>query len=481
MVPVVTLYLFWQRTQDVEEEHQRTRLAACFAWMAMVAVLCLHVMCTYLRVAVFSGFAFVGFLLAFLIWWGGWSALRRYGVIVLLLIFMVPLPMHWVHEMGFTLKVLAGRLGIGIVDVLGLPVVLDGSYVHVLARADDAPRTLQLGQVCGGLRSAMSLFWIASVYLTMAKSGLVGRVILMCFVLPVAVICNALRIAFLIGLAYGFDISAAAEDGWPHQLSGVVVFVLAMATLIFLDNLLAKLPRFSWFRNDRSSTKKRPCLKTIRGDTWGVACRWPTVALSLVAVMCMACGEDNQHPKTTTYAATALPDSFNAGASTFVAREVSVPKRTQAILRTSDFSFMRYIAEDESAQIDALVVFGGQHRESIHPPNICITGSGQEIVSQRDVAIPVTGGAEVFFRELITQQDGAIACHLFTYKYGKHYTANFTQQQLGVLTQRIIGEDSAGALVRFSVPPVYSQASDACRLVYIAAKQLMPQIEEALP
>ncbi len=481
LVPIVTIYLFWSRAHDDTVEYERTRAAACFAWIAMVAMLFLHVMCTYLRVAVFSGFAFVGFLLAFLVWWGGWSALRRYGAVVLLLFFMIPLPMHWVHEIGFALKIFAGRMGMALVDGVGLPVVLDGSYIHVLARSDNAPRTLQLGQVCGGLRSAMSLFWIASVYLTMAKSGFMGRIILISAVLPLAILCNALRISFLIVLAYGFDVSTAAEDGWPHQLSGVAVFVLAMTTMIFLDYLLAKLPHSTRCSNENTARKNFARTRPLRASAWGVVCRWPTVVLSIVAMMCIACGEDNLHPKATTYADTALPTSFDDNKSTYLASDVSVPRRTQAMLRTSDYSFRRYSTPNESSQVDALVVFGGQHRESIHPPSICIAGSGQEIVSHRDVAVKVLGETKVLFRELITQRDGAIACHLFTYKYGDHYTANFTQQQLGVLTQRIIGKDSAGALIRFSVPPVYNQASDACHLVYVAAEQLMPQIEEALP
>jgi exosortase len=98
--------------------------------------------------------------------------------------------------------------------------------------------TLEVVQACSGIRSLVSLLTLAIILGELAEPRLGARVALALLAIPVAIAANAARVAGT-GLAAEW-ISPRAAEGFFHEFSGWVMFVVAFALLLAAQRLLAK-------------------------------------------------------------------------------------------------------------------------------------------------------------------------------------------------------------------------------------------------
>ena len=103
--------------------------------------------------------------------------------------------------------------------------------------------------VCGGLRSIIALTFFAALFAALCRAKGLWRWFLLLMAFPVAIACNVARITSLIIAAHHIGTDAAGEHGWFHDLSGILVFALALAFMFLLESavlLLGKLLKRDW-------------------------------------------------------------------------------------------------------------------------------------------------------------------------------------------------------------------------------------------
>ena len=165
LVPVISIVMAVYIYRRVAAPVRRARWSALLGWQMLTVFLLAHLTSVYARVTFVSGFALVGALGGLVLLWGGRPLARAYWVPVALLVFMVPLPMDWIADLNLALKTLAGRAAMWLtVELLGVPAVMDGSYVYLLPDANGTPKVLVIENVCSGLRNLISLIWFASLF-----------------------------------------------------------------------------------------------------------------------------------------------------------------------------------------------------------------------------------------------------------------------------------------------------------------------------
>ena len=102
--------------------------------------------------------AFVLSLIGIVLLLGGTRSVRILSFPLFLLFFMVPIPAILYNKITFPLQILASRVATEALDFLRVPVLREGNVLHL------ADTSLSVVEACSGIRSLLSLTFLALVY-----------------------------------------------------------------------------------------------------------------------------------------------------------------------------------------------------------------------------------------------------------------------------------------------------------------------------
>jgi exosortase len=230
LIPPVSLFFVWRRRRELLSTQARP------SWLghAVVGVACLMLLLgdvLGLRFATQLSFVVMltGLVLAF---WGT----RHLAIVwfpIVFLLMMIPVPASVIQSVSLTIKLFAAETAVRMARLAFLPIVREGSYVYF---GDDH---FIIGDVCGGLRSLISLLSVGAVVAYISNARAWARVVLFILSGPIAVIANVVRIFLLCVVGYHWGSKTAT--GNFHDISGLVIFLVAFILLFALDSLLRKI------------------------------------------------------------------------------------------------------------------------------------------------------------------------------------------------------------------------------------------------
>jgi exosortase len=168
-------------------------------------------------------------------WVWGTRHLRLLAFPLGFLLLMIPLPAVVFNQIAFPLQLLASRAGAGMLSLAGVPVLREGNLIVLPSQ------TLEVAQACSGIRSLVSLLTIALVLGRLHEGPRGTAAALAILTVPVAIAANALRIAGT-GAASQW-IGPAAAEGFFHEFSGGVVFLLCVGLLLAVQRTLERVHR----------------------------------------------------------------------------------------------------------------------------------------------------------------------------------------------------------------------------------------------
>jgi len=456
----------------------RSRPVAGF--IVLVGSLLLHLLACLARVNFVSGFAFIGVLCGLvLVLWGA-TALRRLWFPIALVIFMVPLPEVTIAGLNFRLKMMAADWGVRIVDALGVVAARSGNQVFL---AGD--KSLVIANVCNGLRTLISLLAFGALYAYVCRLRGLWRMALFALTIPVAVVSNSIRIVSLVLVADTWDTATAV--GWYHDFSGILIFVLAFLLMFALERGIL------WLRGRIGRPVSiEPLFQDVRRTEqdegqWSrmVSAAGAPVARGAVIMVILSAGGawwlNRSVPPVWNQqiAAAAMPREITLAGQTWHGYDMELDEQTLTILETRDYLARQYAAAG-TGPIEFCVIFSQDNRKGTHPPELCLEGSGQDIVSIRDVTLSaVAGRGNVTCREIIVQAGGEKHYFLYTYKCGQTYTNSFWRQQLVIFANGLLHRNAAGALIRVSGR--LSQMQDTPKQVEGFLREAIPHLDRSLP
>ena len=219
-VPIVAGYIAWQR---------RAELAATPAkpngWgLAIVIFAALQAIAATLGAELFTArLAFVFAVFGVVLYLGGTAWVRILLFPLLLLFLMIPIPQILYARLTLSLQTLASRLGETLIGWMGIPVLRSGNTLELPSQ------TLDIVDACSGIRSLMSLTFLALVYSYFADKRVWMRWFLLAVTIPIAILANGVRVAITGWLS---EINTDYTHGFYHELEGYLVFVIAMAALL---------------------------------------------------------------------------------------------------------------------------------------------------------------------------------------------------------------------------------------------------------
>jgi exosortase len=234
LVAPFALYFAWLRRRDLAALPIRPHWTGAVIVVGSLAVLLAGRIGAELFLARIS---LIGLIAGAVLFLYGVGHLRVLAFPIAFLLLMVPLPAVVFNQMAFPLQLLASSAGESVLSASGIPVLREGNILVL------PTTTLEVVQACSGIRSLVSLLTLAIILGKLTEPRLWARVVLAVLALPVAIAANAARVAGT-GLTAEW-ISPQAAEGFFHEFSGWVMFVVAFALLLGAQRLLTVRPRFS--------------------------------------------------------------------------------------------------------------------------------------------------------------------------------------------------------------------------------------------
>lgn len=231
LIPVISAYLLWEKRRELSTIDYRMYWPVFPLLLSAVAVSVygilgssgnVSMMAVPLLVLLFAAFCF------------GIRATRHLLLPLGFLFFMVPVPAFIERSLGVYLKSVSSRLGGCFIDLAGIPVHVSGNII------DLGVTQLQVVDACSGLRYLLPLVALGVIYAYFFERAYWKRVVCVAATIPIALLINVLRIGITGVLTEKFGPSMA--EGFFHDFSGWVMFLVAFVLLVALGRLLALFP-----------------------------------------------------------------------------------------------------------------------------------------------------------------------------------------------------------------------------------------------
>ena len=219
-VPLVAAYIAWRK----REELAAIRAVPNYWGLVLAASGGVQMLLGTLAAQVFvAETAFLVSLTGAVLFLGGTRALKILAFPLFLLVFMFPIPAIVYARVTLPLQLFASSVAETILNALGVPVLRDGNVLEL------ASQRLSVVEACSGIRSLVSLAFLALVYAYFFDRRTWMRWLLLGATVPIAIAANAARVT-LMGLIGEYRTDLA--QGFMHLAEGWVLFVTALALVV---------------------------------------------------------------------------------------------------------------------------------------------------------------------------------------------------------------------------------------------------------
>lgn len=151
---------------------------------------------------------------------GGWRLLGWVWPAIAFSCFMIPLPSRFNNLLAGPLQTLATIGSVTLLQATGLPVISEGNVIIV------GGERLEVARACNGLSMLLSFATLITAMVVLVRRPVRERVALLLSIVPVALLCNILRIAVTAWATYLSGHAVEAVHDWAGLAMMPVALVL---------------------------------------------------------------------------------------------------------------------------------------------------------------------------------------------------------------------------------------------------------------
>lgn len=227
LIPLIVGYLVFKKRKILGAIEAKP----CFAGLIILLFgLILHLGSLVLKINFTSYFSIPIVIAGILLYLKGKKFTKELLFPLVFLIFMLPLPGVMIIGISFKLKIFAAQAAALLGNAIGIKSSLSGSTIYYPGGF------LLIGDPCSGLRSLISFLALGALVTQFANAARWRKISLFASTIPIALTSNFLRITFL--LWFSFVYGKEAAEGFVHDVSGYMVFVLGFLGLLLASKIL---------------------------------------------------------------------------------------------------------------------------------------------------------------------------------------------------------------------------------------------------
>jgi exosortase len=232
LIPWVVLVVLWFRRERL------VKSVSGVWWPGLAAVglaLVLHVVGFVVQQPRLSmvAFFFGAWGLTGLVW--GWETLKATFFPFFIFAFCVPMGGTFAQGLTLPLRMWAAKATAFVVgDVLGIEVMRTGTKLL----DPQGYFNCDVAAECSGIRSFIALLAISTIFSVLAMRGVWKRAVIIALTVPIALVCNVLRLIAIILAATAFRSERAGE--FVHEYFGYVTYLIGIGVLLLAARWLGE-------------------------------------------------------------------------------------------------------------------------------------------------------------------------------------------------------------------------------------------------
>ena len=241
LVPLLSAYLIWARRDKLRQVPRRPSFWGMVIVLGALGLLVLGSLGAELFLARFS---LLCTICGLIVYFCGCAMLRALAFPMAFLLFAIPIPGVVYNEIVFPLQFIASKFATWTLEQLNLfPIMREGNVLILPGMS------LEVVEACSGIRSLMSLLALAAGFGYVMERSAVARWILFLAMVPLAIISNGTRVMLTAIMANYMGPQAA--EGFMHEFSGWVIFVVATAMFLGFYALMTRIRKMmGWVPKD---------------------------------------------------------------------------------------------------------------------------------------------------------------------------------------------------------------------------------------
>lgn len=474
--PVVPLVAAYVMLRSLHRRQPAPDAGSAMPGLALVTfALLLGLLGNVSRIADVSAYALVLSIGGFILIVAGSRAGLRFWPAWGLLLFMLPLPQFLYLHLSTWLQSLSSRLGVALIDALGVTVLLDGNII------DLGTYQLQVAEACSGLNYLFPMLCLGWLIATLYNGPNWHRIVIFLSTVPVAILMNALRITVTGVLVDRFGLAQA--EGFLHAFEGWVIFMGSTAILCGV----------AWLLRQMTGNTGRPAgtldlrvhgllaplskLPQLRANAALVSA---TLLILVAAVL--------WHTRHQAQPAMIGRDSlamFPLQIDGWRGQAVNLDAPTQRVLGADDHLNARFLLGTQ--RVDLLLTFYNSQTDGsggIHSPEICLPAGGWEVSqwSKRTIAKPDEDQRRLTVNQAVIRKGSQRQLVYYWFEQRGAQASSEYAAKFMLLRDAVTNGRTDGGLVRLITPigPAEDVASAEARLDRFTHR-IMPMLPQYFP
>jgi exosortase len=153
---------------------------------------------------------------------GGWPLIRWSWPALIFLFFMLPLPPSLNNVLAGSLQTFATYGSVNLLYAIGMTVISEGNVILV------RDQRLEVAEACRGLSMLLSFATLITAMVILVRRPIWERVVLLVSIIPIALVCNIIRIAVtaVCYAKFGHEVKAV------HDWAGLAMMPLALGFVV---------------------------------------------------------------------------------------------------------------------------------------------------------------------------------------------------------------------------------------------------------
>jgi EpsI family protein len=157
-------------------------------------------------------------------------------------------------------------------------------------------------------------------------------------------------------------------------------------------------------------------------------------------------------------------------------RDVPLTENDYAILATKNLIVREYEAQGKPPVV-LYIIYSGDSRKSLHPPEICYTGGGATILEKSVIPLTTSLKADKFTIEERHLKQLVV----YWFRADNLNTPSYIMQQIRTALHRTFGKQASGAMIRISTVVKPGEDAQALQTIKGFARLIEPLLPKYVP